>query len=69
MSEEEKIEFKNGKLTVKVNYRILYSDSPTDDVICEAKVQEISPSKKYIKLNGRWYHCKKIKVLEVLGVG
>jgi len=45
--------------------RILYNP-PYLTVIKEARIEEISPSKRYIKLDGQWYKTTEIKILEVL---
>jgi len=49
-----------------VDKKILFSYIPNNKFnIHEGKVNEISPSKKYIKINNDWYFLDKIMFLEI----
>jgi len=49
-----------------VGKRFLYREFPYS-TIQEGVIEEISPSKKYVKINGSWYLTDNISVIEVLG--
>lgn len=49
-----------------VGKRFLYREFPYP-TIREGVIEEISPSKTYIKINGSWYLRDNISVIEVLG--
>lgn len=57
---------KSCKLEELVDKKILFSYAPSNKfVIHEGKVNEISPSKKYIKINHEWYFLDKVMFLEI----
>jgi soluble cytochrome b562 len=40
-----------------------------DENSCELKegtIKELSPSKKYVKINRHWYHIKSVHIIEIL---
>jgi len=49
-----------------IDRKILFSYTPNNKFhVQEGKVNEISPSQKYIKINNDWYFLDKIMFLEI----
>lgn len=59
------IELGRGKIELSVGDRILY-EIWGEDELKEGRIEEISPTEKYIKIDGQWYRKYDIKVKEVL---
>ena len=49
-----------------IGKRFIFREFPYS-TIQEGVIEEISPSKKYVKINGSWYPTDNISVIEVLG--
>jgi len=50
---------------IKTNDKVLYKHFPFNSIM-EGVIEKISPSRKYVKIDGTWYESKKITILEVL---
>ena len=49
-----------------IDKKILFSYIPNNKfAVQEGKVNEVSPSKKYIKINSEWYFLDKVMFLEI----
>jgi len=48
--------------------RFLFREFPYS-TIEEGVIEEVSPSKKYVKINGIWYPAERINIIEILNSG
>ena len=57
---------KSCKIEEIVDKKILFSYLPNNRFsVQEGRVNELSPSKKYIKINHEWYFLDKVMFLEI----
>jgi uncharacterized protein YxjI len=57
---------KNG---IYERFGITNINEEIDENSCELKegtIKELSPSKKYVKINRHWYHIKSVYIIEIL---